>query len=1126
MKSHRVLILFSLLSIWAATGSARNALTISEVMFDPAGSEYYDEFIEIYNYGENEVALEGWQLSDGTGIDQLVCGQESVLLPGEFAIILDAGYAENSTSYNALIPPNVLRLTISDNAFGSGGLSNSAAETIYLIDAAGDTVSQYTYSLDNTPGHSDEKIDLAGPNYPSNWANSIEVSGTPGFENSRARSHIDLGFGPGAVAFSPLSPVAGDEILISVKLRNEGEKSIARYAVLFYVDTNGDVSPEQDELIGEQAFAEELVAGDSAEVFQLWKAEAAGKHLLLVEARCDEDENPANNFAKAEIIVDYATLDIIITEIMYRPDAGEPEWIEVFNRGETSFDLAGWSFSDSRAYAAVEVASQSTLLDPGTYAIISEDETVTAAFPGIDCSILVPRGGFPALNNDKDAVVIRSATGRTSDSVYYFSAWGGELGISLERKRTEAASLTAENWGSSINPDGGTPGVENSIFPLEIDLAFKSGAVDLDPPLPGAGDNVQLSITVQNKGTRTVQQFHIDLFADSAGQRYEKIDSFDWYGTFPSETAQTARLFWMNVSPGQRSVSFRLSAGGDQDTSNNNLNYEFPVHFDAQSLIINEMMVRPRSGAPEWIELYNPTTRHIDVLNWRFADASLANGTLFAKSTHSIAPGGYAIVASDSSLAETYALANAPVFVPASSFPTLNNDEDAALILDLTGHVIDSVAYSSTWGSVIGVSLERMLPERDSNDSTNWQLSLDEAGATPGRKNSIYPAELDLAILAASLEFCPEQAAYGAADTLWLDVSNPGLTSVPGLKLRLYDNARFDSSAENYTAEFEIKTILPPDSVLSIEAVWFPQHSGIRNILVEVICEGDLQPSNNRIFKTLRVGFPAETLIINEIMYSPLNDFCEWIEVYNKSEQVIDIAEWELSDANTEQAVRLISESRELAPEGYLVIAGDSTLLDLYPVSASDILIPERALPSFNNDIESVVLMDLTGTKIDSIGYSNSMGGASGVSLERMNPDISGLEPSNWGSSVASQGGTPGTVNSIYLPSIPTTSEMSISPNPFSPNHDGIDDVAGIYYQLPVKTARITLKIFDVRGRLIKTLRNNEASSATGSVIWDGRTDDGQFARMGMYVVFMEALDDSSGILKTIRQVVVLAKQL
>jgi len=76
------------------TGLDGQALTINEVMTDPVGSDYYDEFIELYNYGDLAVTLSGYYLEINDYVDTLsfVADYGDVLLPHSFALIMDRGY--------------------------------------------------------------------------------------------------------------------------------------------------------------------------------------------------------------------------------------------------------------------------------------------------------------------------------------------------------------------------------------------------------------------------------------------------------------------------------------------------------------------------------------------------------------------------------------------------------------------------------------------------------------------------------------------------------------------------------------------------------------------------------------------------------------------------------------------------------------------------------------------------------------------------------------------------------------------------------------------------------------------------------------------------------------------------
>ena len=108
----------------------------------------------------------------------------------------------------------------------------------------------------------------------------------------------------------------------------------------------------------------------------------------------------------------------------------------------------------------------------------------------------------------------------------------------------------------------------------------------------------------------------------------------------------------------------------------------------------------------------------------------------------------------------------------------------------------------------------------------------------------------------------------------------------------------------------------------------------------------------------------------------------------------------------------------------------------------------------------------------------------------------------------------------------PSSSKLSFSPNPFSPDFDGRDDFTLIQYVLTLPVSAISVRVYDVCGRLIRVLENNSPAGAKGEMVWDGRDDDRRRARIGMYLVVLEAIDPVGGAMESVRGVVVLAARL
>jgi hypothetical protein len=62
--------------------------------------------------------------------------------------------------------------------------------------------------------------------------------------------------------------------------------------------------------------------------------------------------------------------------------------------------------------------------------------------------------------------------------------------------------------------------------------------------------------------------------------------------------------------------------------------------------------------------------------------------------------------------------------------------------------------------------------------------------------------------------------------------------------------------------------------------------------------------------------------------------------------------------------------------------------------------------------------------------------------------------------------------------------------------------------------------------RLFFITSSEQPTDSTGFIVFDGLGDDGKALRMGIYIIFLEALNDNSGVVETIKSVVVIARKL
>jgi hypothetical protein len=83
------------------------------------------------------------------------------------------------------------------------------------------------------------------------------------------------------------------------------------------------------------------------------------------------------------------------------------------------------------------------------------------------------------------------------------------------------------------------------------------------------------------------------------------------------------------------------------------------------------------------------------------------------------------------------------------------------------------------------------------------------------------------------------------------------------------------------------------------------------------------------------------------------------------------------------------------------------------------------------------------------------------------------------------------------------TSVQLLSEN-ISPNHDGWEDEVCIQYSTPDDDYRATCTVYTANGVLVKQLCQQTAIPQIGTICWDGTTDKGTIAEIGVYVLYIE----------------------
>jgi hypothetical protein len=90
----------------------------------------------------------------------------------------------------------------------------------------------------------------------------------------------------------------------------------------------------------------------------------------------------------------------------------------------------------------------------------------------------------------------------------------------------------------------------------------------------------------------------------------------------------------------------------------------------------------------------------------------------------------------------------------------------------------------------------------------------------------------------------------------------------------------------------------------------------------------------------------------------------------------------------------------------------------------------------------------------------------------------------------------PATVTAVEDPSASLPKSVRLhqnAPNPFNPR-------TTIRYDLPEDAPKVELRVYDLSGRLVRTLVDGPQSAGSKSVVWAGRDEAGRFVATGVYL--------------------------
>ena len=421
-----------------------------------------------------------------------------------------------------------------------------------------------------------------------------------------------------------------------------------------------------------------------------------------------------------------------------------------------------------------------------------------------------------------------------------------------------------------------------------------------------------------------------------------------------------------------------------------------------------------------------------------------------------------------------------------------------------------------------GWTLEMIDPKNPCAEKSNWSASKNSKGGTPGKRNSVNAINRD-------------NAAPKLVRAYLLNNKNVKLTF----------NEPLDSAAVLSSAMISMNPFGSPQKLL-LQPYFYTSFTAQFNDTFQtkstyrILADGIKDCAGNSISEDdyADFGMPENAdsgdVVINEILFNPRSDGVDFVELYNRSDKVIDLEKLFIANTNEDNTIK---DLYQIAPEGFLLfpksycaISENSDVLKEQYFSPNTKNFIQCVMPSFPDNAGTAVIVDAAGNRYDRFSYDDKMhfpllDNKDGVSLERIDFNRPANDRTNWTSAATSVFATPAYRNSQYADGNANGDHLHIEPEVFSPEGDGYKDVVNFSYAFNQSGFTGNLFLYDSRGVMVKQLLHNAILGTSGTYSWNGITDKNEKAAIGIYIVYFEVFN-LNGEIKNYRSTVVVSGKL